>query len=311
VRIFERLKAATDNDPDAVMKLAVALHASGRAREALVLLQPMADRPDADATLLNLVADVHASVNDVAKAIAALRRAIDTAPRDEVHYVSLASLCLEHEAYDLALEIADVGLQNIPDSARLYTMRGLVYAQLGNEEGAEKDFQRAGQLEPERPVGRVGQSLALQQAGRIEESIALLRAEAQRHPKDAATRFLLGKALGSRAATGSPEAREAEQALLRAVTIAPDFADAHAELGKLYLRLGKPSRAIDRLQSALELDSSNRQATYQLLRALRQAGRQEEAAQVARRLRKLMEQERTNEVERNRLRLIKVSPRVP
>jgi tetratricopeptide (TPR) repeat protein len=307
VQIFERLKTVTHDDPAAVMKLAVVLHASGQSREALALLRPMADQPDADGALLNLVADVHASLDEVAEAIAALRRAIAAAPRDETHYLSLTSLCLEREAYDLALEIASVGVQNVPDSARLYTMRGVVHAQLGHSEEAETDFQRAGQLEPERPVGRVGQSLALQQAGRVEESIALLRDESQRHPKDAATLFLLGKALGAGAASGSPEAREAEQALLRAVAIAPDLAEAHAELGKLYLRLGKPSPAIDHLRSALDVDPSNRQATYQLLRALRQAGRVDETAPVAAKLRRLMEQERIDEVERNRLRLIKVS----
>lgn len=312
VRVFERLKAATKDDPAAVMKLAVALHASGRSREALALLGPMADRPEADGALLNLVADVHASLNEVTEAIAALRRAIAAAPRDEAHYLSLASLCLEHEAFDLALEIANVGLQNVPDSARLYTMRGVVHAQLGKAEDAEADFQRAAQLEPERPVGRVGQSLALQQAGRVEESIVLLREESRRHPKDAATLFLLGKALGARATNESPEAREAEHALLRAVAIAPDFAEAHAELGKLRLRLGKPSPAIDHLHRALDLDPSNRQATYQLLRALRQAGRVDETAQVAARLREIMKQDRIDEVERNRLRLIKApSPGAP
>lgn len=309
VRVFERLKTATQDDPAAVMKLAVALHAGGRSREALVLLRPIAARPDADGALLNLAAEVHASLNEVAEAIAALRRAIAAAPHDEAHYLSLASLCLEHESYDLALEIANVGLHNAPESARLHTVRGVVHAQLGNHERAEEDFERASRLEPERPVGRVGQSLALQQAGRVEESVELLRRESQRHPKDAATLFLLARALASAGpAAGSSDAREAEQALQRAVTLAPDFGEAHAELGRLDVRAGKPALALVHLRRALDLDPSNRQAMYQLLLALRRADRLDEAAEVKARLRQLMEQERNDEVERNRLQLIKAPP---
>lgn len=304
--MFDRLQALAPREPGPRIKAALALHAAGRFSDALARVQPLADVPGAGAPVIDLAADLYDSLDRVAEAIALLRGALARTPAEESHYVTLGSICLKRESYDLAREIIDVGLRHLPRSAALHTMRGVVHAQLGDFARASDDFDSASRLRPDRPLGGVGRSLALQQTGQIEESIVVLRQEVARHPRDAPTLFLLAQALVRGGLTqGSPAAREAETALRRAVDLAPDFGEAHAELGKLCLKIGESGRAVTHLRRAIALTPTDRTATYSLLLALRQAGLEAEIPAVAARLRELMAQERDDEVKRNRLRLLK------
>jgi DNA-binding SARP family transcriptional activator len=88
----------------------------------------------------------------------------------------------------------------------------------------------------------------------------------------------------------------------------PRLASARTELGKLYLKTGQPDQAIDQLEKAIELDPADRTATYQLLVALRRAGRQADVQKLAVRVRELLDEERASEVARNRFRLMKAEP---
>jgi tetratricopeptide (TPR) repeat protein len=304
--VFDRLHALAPRAPGARIKAALALHAAGRSADALARVELLATVPGADAAVIDLAADLYDSLDRVSEAVDLLRRATARTPAEESHYVTLGSICLKRESYDLALEIIEVGLRHVPHSAALHGMRGVVHAQLGDLARATENFEAASRLRPDRPLGGIGRSLALQQTGQIEESIVVLREEAARHPRDAPTLFLLAQALiRGGLAPGGPAAREAETALRRAVELAPDFAEAHAELGKLCLKIGESARAVTHLRRAIALAPSDRTATYSLLLALRQAGLEDETPAVAGRLRELMAQEREDEVRRNRLRLLK------
>ncbi len=304
--MFDRHRTLAPGDQGSRIGAALALQAAGRYSEALERIEMLARGPGAAAPVIDLAADLYDSLDRVPEAVDLLRGAMARTPDEESHYVTLGSICLKRESYDLAREIIDVGLRRLPQSAPLHGMRGVVHAQLGNLDGATADFEAAARLRPDRPLGGVGRSLALQQTGQLEESIVALRQEAARHPDDAPTLFLLAQALiRGGLSQGSPAAREAETALRRAVQEAPGFGEAHAELGKLYLKIGDPASAVTHLRKAIALTPTDRTATYSLLLALRQAGRDDETPEVAARLRDLMAQERDDEVKRNRLRLLK------
>jgi Flp pilus assembly protein TadD len=89
------------------------------------------------------------------------------------------------------------------------------------------------------------------------------------------------------------------------VEVAPDFGEAHGELGKLFLKIGEPARAVTHLRRAIALTPTDRTATYWLLLALRQSGLDGETPAVAARLRELMAREHEDEGRRNRFRLLK------
>ena len=158
-------------------------------------MEPLATVPDADPSVIDLAADLYDSLDRVSEAVALLRRAITRTPAEESHYVTLGSMCLKRESYDLAREVIDVGLRHLPGSATLHTMRGVIHAQLGDFARASEDFESASRLQPDRPLGAVGRSLALQQTGQLDDSIVVLRREAASHPDDVPTLFLLAQAL--------------------------------------------------------------------------------------------------------------------
>ena len=147
----------------------------------------------------------------------------------------------------------------------------------------------------------------MQQTGRLAESIELLRKQVEKDPTDATTQLMLGQALIKNGAEpGEEDFDEARAAMLRSVELDPKVAAARVELGKLYLKSADLDNSIAHFQQALALDPSERTATYQLMVALRKAGRPQEAAALARKVRAQLQRERAEEVDRNRYQLVKV-----
>lgn len=287
--------------------LALSLHTAGQPEEAIAKLEPMAARQQPDRDVLALLADAYAAHDDIEQAIATLRRATTLYPRDEHFYVALGALCLESDSFELGREIIDVGLTNVPDSARLYALRGVIHAQLGAFDMAQADFERVSALEPRQPAAIAGLSLTLQQTGQAEQSLALLREQARLRPDDHIGNLLLAQAL-LRSAPDEAGLSEARGALLRAVAAAPRAPQVRTELGKLFLKTGETQEAIEQLQQAIDLDGSDKTATNHLLLALRRAGRVEEAQKLVVRIRSLLDEEKASEVARNRFRLVKAEP---
>ncbi|HEY2943265.1 MAG TPA: tetratricopeptide repeat protein [Vicinamibacteria bacterium] len=308
--LFQRLVETSPADPAARYNLAVCRLEAGQVPEAAAAAGAGLALSPADSELLNVFAAASAAAGQLEPAIAALRKATEVAPADERHYLDLAALCLEHDALDLALDVVNTGLANIPASARLYTMRGAIRAERAEVDEAMRDFERARALRPDELYGSVGLSLVLRQADRLPEAIALLRQKLVRHPRDATLNYLLADALlRTDPGPASAESAEARAALERSLQARPDFAKAHANLGRLQLRAGEVARAVDQLRAAVRLDPNDRLALNQLVVAYRRLGRDEDAAAVAGQLKKLLETERAEEIARNRVRLYR-APRV-
>ena len=306
LEIFRQLVERQPDNANARYNLAVVAVETSRWQEAVSALGPLTsgERPNPDA--LNLLAGAYAGAGEIEAAVTALRRAAQVAPADERHYLDLSSLCVQHDAFALALEIVDVGLANIPGSARLYAMRGIVHAQTGEDEKAAGDFEQASRLEPDHAYGSVGLSVLLSQGSQFEEASALLRDKLRHSPNDVSLNYLLADLiLRQGASSGQKEFTEAREALLRALRAKPDFARARALLGKLYLQSGDAPKAVEELQLALKSEPTNRQALNQLRVALRRLGRVEEASAVSERLRQQVEQELASDVSRHRVKLVK------
>ncbi len=92
-------------------------------------------------------------------------------------------------------EIAAVGLQNIPKSAKLYALRAAIYAQQGNSAC------RGGRLGKGRHagagpiVGSVGLSLLLRESAKLPEAEAIIRQKLKTAPNDATLNYLLADML--------------------------------------------------------------------------------------------------------------------
>lgn len=307
--IFERLRALRPQDAAVRYNLALALYEAGRAGEAAATLQPLTETQTPDSDVLSLAAAASEAAGDTPRAVSLLQRAIRLYPAEERHYVDLAVLCMNHDEPNLALEILGVGIRHNPKSARLYAMRGVVHGELSRFGEAEADFERAAQLEPGRAFGPLGLSVVLQRTGRDEEALIELRDHVRRRPQDAAANWMLAQTLVRKgAAPGTKEFEEALQALVRAVTGDPKLVPARTLLGKLYLQAGKPAAAIRELEQAVELDPADRTAVYQLMVALREAGRQAEVPALLSRVRELIQKSAAEERQLRRYRILKAPP---
>ncbi|HXG33840.1 MAG TPA: tetratricopeptide repeat protein [Bryobacteraceae bacterium] len=304
--VFERLRALRPQDRAAVYNLALALYESGRAREAVAVLEPLlaTERPDSD--VMSLAAAALEAAGQTPRAVSLLQQAVRLYPAEERHYVDLAVICLEHDAPNLALEVLEAGLRSLPQSSRLYAMRGVVNGQLARFAQAESDFERAAQLEPEKGFGQVGLSVVLQRLGRDEEAATKLREYLRQDPRDAGANWMLAQVLvRSGTAPGTREFQEAREALERAVSSDPKLVPARTLLGKLHLQAGETEKAIRELEQAIELDPEDRTAVYQLMVALRAAGRQAELPKLLSRVRELIRKDAAQEQQTLRYRLVK------
>ncbi|HEX4947108.1 MAG TPA: tetratricopeptide repeat protein [Blastocatellia bacterium] len=282
--------------------LGLAESRANKHREAIAVLQPLRAQADADA--LSLLASVYEANKQTPEALEVLREAITRFPLEERLYADLATICLDHNALALGVEVLAAGTKNLPQSARLQTLLGVLHARAEQREQAEAAFKRAEHLAPEAAFGRVGLAVAMMESGAVNEAITQLREQLKRTPTDARVRLTLAQALLQKD-TSPAELKEAHTILRSLITQQPNQARAHSLLGKLYLRQDNVAQAARALETAIRLDPADRNSTYQLMTVYRKQGRLKEAAALQEKVQKLLDEERAADVEAARYRLVR------
>src|SRR5215469_11034289 len=109
-------------------------------------------------------------------------------------------------------------------------------------------------------------------AGKLESAESELRSVLQESPQEHRALDLLGvvRVLQHREA-------DAEMLFRQAIQSRPDFASAHAHLGRLYAQTGRDGEAIPELQMALHLDPNRTDASDTLLQLFRANAKQAES----------------------------------
>jgi cytochrome c-type biogenesis protein CcmH/NrfG len=302
-KLSESLKLS-GQDQRTAYELALALHLNSRDKEAL----PIALQLRQDASVMSLLGAIFAAQDRTADAVVAFRRAIELEPHKVENYIDLASLCLDHQSFDVAADVVNAGIANNPDSAELYTLRGAISAQTSDIERSAADFEHANRIKPDQSYADVGLSLLLRQENKVEEAISVVRWRIQRSPDDPTLNFLLADLLMRKADTpGGDTRKEARQLLQKVIKLKPEMAKAHAALGKLLLEAGDAQSAAKELKSALDRDPNDRVALNQYTLALRRLDRREEANAAAQRLRGVLDADRRAEVEKNKVKLVRLS----
>lgn len=256
--------------------------------------------------LYNLLSEAYLRNDQIKEAYDSLRTATQIAPEDEDNYVDLASLCLDHENFDLGIEITDIGIRHIPNSERLYLQRGVLRAEKGQTKESEQDFLTASKLAPDKSLPYVALGIAWMEMDQFQKSIQLLRGKARSNPTDFMIPYLYGEALVRSGAL--PESRGGEEALeafTASVRLNPNFVHARTELGKLLLKRGKVSEAIEQLQKAVSLDPKDVAAAFQLAQAYRVKGDSAHAQEMIARVGKIHAEERTPLTNKDLIRIIK------
>jgi tetratricopeptide (TPR) repeat protein len=266
---------ARDGYPDpyaAGFNLMLACVKSGQASEAVSAGEDLIARGYKQPELYNLLSQAYEAAGKTAQAYDALRTATSIDPSDAANYLDLIALCLTHNNYDLALEIADIAVGRLPGSERVHLQRGIVLAMKEKFENAKAEFETAVKLAPNASVPSVALGLMLLQMDRPAEAVAVLRGRV-RAGGDYLSLWFLGEALNRAGAEpGSKEEAEAIDALTRSVKLNPEVPQSRVLLAKLLARGGKLDLAEKHLTRAIELDPSDVAATYQLAQVCQKRG---------------------------------------
>ena len=310
--LFRRLLELQPQDWHNRYNLGLIQYMTSQYAAAIETLKPLVEGPAADVDALNLVAAAYESKHETPAAAAALRRAIDIAPSDVRNYLDLATLCMDHAAFQVGVDIVSAGLKRIPDSSELYAERAVLNAQLMRYDEADADFAKANQLQPQQAFATVGLGISLLERNDTQRSLEVLQSRLKESPDEPTLNYLLAEVLTRRgAAPGTPEFKEAGAAAQRAVKAKPTFAPAHDVLSRLYLRAGDPTRAVEESRLALKFDPTDRTALFHLISALRASGNKSEVPGLTARLRDLAAAETRNDAERSRFRIVETEKSTP
>ena len=260
--------------------------------------------------LYNLVSRAYVASNRIQEAYDALRTAAKIEPSEEQHYLDLALICLDHENFDLGMEIVDVGLQYKPAAARLHVYRGVLLVMKGLVEQAEGEFEKARALGTESGVPDVALAMAWMQSGNTPKAVDVLRARMKAGSREAIVPYMLGIALMRTGVDPTEDAAgEAIRAFEQAIRLDPQLAGPRTELGKILVKRGDTARAVEHLERAASLDPENPAPAYLLAQAYRRLGDTARAQELLARVSKLNAQGRGDdpdkELKRTVLRIVR------
>ncbi len=280
-REFERAKGSSADPYELGFNRALAYLKSDQPKLAVDAAEQLLSKGFRKAELYNLLSQAHEKAGDTKQAYDALRTATDVDRGEEKNYIDLVALCLDHENFDLGLEIADISVERIADSHRLHLQRGVALAMKGRFEDAEASFDRAAELAPDRNLPGVALGLIMLQQDRVPDAIRVLRKRREQSRDDYMVHWFLGEALNrSGARPGSDEEAEAVDAVRKSIELQPDLFQSRVLLGKMLARRGDFDQAIEHLEKARSIDPANVSATYQLAQVYRRKGDAERAKKL-------------------------------
>jgi TolB-like protein/Flp pilus assembly protein TadD len=192
------------------------------------------------------------TVTDYHKAIDAYNRAARLDPHYAEAYAGL-SICwtnlaaaflggaAQQQAYSQARKAANTALALAPGVAGSHNARGFVLLTADSDwAGAEAEFRRAAQLDPNNAGAKNNLALVLSNLGHVEEAVDLMKQALAADPLEAIFYTTLASDL-------QPLGRldEAEQAIRKAIEIQPAAAGDHAVLATIEIQRGDPKAALD------------------------------------------------------------------
>lgn len=281
-------------DPYAVgVNLSICYLGTGNYKEAIRQLESLRASGRKSTVVDNLLAQAYLGDGQTAPALRVFEDAA-AASKDEKLYAYMADACTDHQDYSLGLHISELGLQQLPNSARLHYERALFLSRLDRFDEARPEFEKAAQLAP----GSYIAYLSLVQKDLFEDNLAdakrLLHEAIETGHRDPEMLSLLGSVLLFEGAIpGQPQFAEARSALEESVRQRPQDSSTQISLGKLYLREGRYKDAAAHLEIGRRFDPNNPSVYASLANAYNRLGEHERAREISRQMGRLLAEKKT------------------
>lgn len=277
--LLESLRAAPGYDA------ALSAYREGSFDRSRTLLEQMIAAGSGEPNVFRLLAWCHHRLGRSAESMAAMRQAIELAPRDAALYTNGAQILVEQRQPGAARAMVGKALELAPNNPAAHKLKGTLEVERGDLKQALLSFQRAAQLDRSDPeaVERVGvaQRMLFRHAearATFENGIARFPAYARLYAAYGA--LLLDPGFGG---TSGAFQKRAMGLLNRALALDAALPDPHYELGKLLLEDSNAAEALPHLEAAARLDPRNRSTHLMLANAYRILGRAtDQAAALAR-----------------------------
>jgi len=292
VHVYQDIAAHGARGPTLSYNLGLAQYLAGDYEGAIRTLEQAASH-EHSADILNLLAQAYENNHQTQLAIDRLREAITLYPGDENNYLDLATICIDHNAFPLGIEIVQLGLKSRPGSEKLLFHLGVLHALSGEFDLARDDFRRAGELDPGKDLPLAALELADIQQNSHDDILQELRRNLKQKGDSAVLCYLLGSSLVHRGAqAGSPEYGEARAVFQKAIHLDPKLPYPYIELGKMYEQEGKIVDAIPLFEKAAILGPRDPSSFYHLARDYRRLNQPQKASQMLDKLKQIEQRSR-------------------
>lgn len=269
------------NEFAADFNLALCYTAINQFEKAISILTTLSSAAHPTAGVYNLLAQAYVGNSQPEQAFTALQQAAVISPANEKLYVLVADACMDHQNYPLGVKVVNLGIENLPHSARLFYERGVFETLLERGDLAAADFAEAAKLAPETEIAYMAIAQQNLVEGKIPETIAAARQGIAAGHENHILLTLLGEALiRSGVAPGQPEFADAQTALEKSVAEHPDNSRSQIALAKIYLMAGRYDDAITHLEIARQLDPTNTSVYSHLAAAYRKRGQLDQAQKM-------------------------------
>jgi len=183
------------NDYALEFNLSLCYVGAGDYKKAISMLDALRQHGHDDANVENLLAQAYVGNGQAPEAITALERAAKISPQNEKLYTFVADACMDHQDLELGLKVVEMGLDSLPQSARLHYERATLLAELDQLDRAKIDFGLARTLGQGTEIGYLAASQQSLIEGNITEAVRIAREGVKQGIQNPALLEILGKAL--------------------------------------------------------------------------------------------------------------------
>jgi tetratricopeptide (TPR) repeat protein len=278
---FRQAVQADPSNLEAAANLGVAIFKQGRFAESIPFFQQAVAAHPQQASLHNDLAQAYVRVQRPHDAAAEMARACDLEPRNPDYRRFLGDMLSAAHDRPAAEKQLRLAVKLAPDSAENWLSLAKLLTLQDRHDEAVKAYLASLRLNSRQPD-------ALRELGEIYSVAAdYPKAEAAFHkaltldPNNALLHADLGKVFMKAGAADPAQAKQAEAELRRAIKLDSNLAAAHRDLGLVLRDQGKFDEAVRELRAAAARMPEDSSLHYQLSRTLRRAGKPEEAAAEA------------------------------